>query len=69
MTLKHGILIYGGNDSTGYGKSTLALCLARDYAVQYNKAFDKPKSEAMVSSARLWTPYEASHFARASSWS
>jgi hypothetical protein len=46
--MRYGVLIHGTNETTGFGKSTLALCLARDYAVMYNRTFDLPKSDALV---------------------
>jgi len=45
---KHGIVILGHDTTTGFGKTRLALRLAVQWAIAYNRANDLPKEDAKI---------------------
>ena len=45
---RYGVLIHGGNETTGFGKSMCALRIACQYAIAYNQESGAPRDEAVV---------------------
>ena len=48
LAMKHGIVILGPPETTGFGKTQLALRLAVEFAKAYNKVKHLPKEDAVV---------------------